>query len=108
MKSDRFIKYVKDTIVKDLSPETIYLFGSRARGDNRPESDYDIAVGKRKFKDADWAETSLKIQENKPTLHKIDLVRMDRASKSLIEEIRKEGILIFKNEPKRKKIRKKL
>jgi len=27
-----------------FQPEAIYLFGSRARGDNRPDSDYDLMV----------------------------------------------------------------
>lgn len=27
-----------------MRPEAIWLFGSRARGDNRPESDWDILV----------------------------------------------------------------
>lgn len=31
-------------LVEALRPEQIYLFGSRARGDNQPDSDYDIMV----------------------------------------------------------------
>ena len=31
-------------IVAALSPERIYLFGSRARGDAQPDSDYDVLV----------------------------------------------------------------
>lgn len=37
-------------IIKELkpyNPERIILFGSRARGDNRPESDFDLAIIKR-------------------------------------------------------------
>lgn len=33
-----------DTIVPALKPERVYLFGSRARGDARPDSDYDLLV----------------------------------------------------------------
>jgi len=29
-------------LVETLQPERIYLFGSRARGDARPDSDYDL------------------------------------------------------------------
>ncbi|MGQ0664298.1 MAG: nucleotidyltransferase domain-containing protein [Pseudomonadota bacterium] len=29
-------------IVPALQPERVYLFGSRARGDHRPDSDYDL------------------------------------------------------------------
>ncbi len=31
-------------IVQVMRPEAIYLFGSRARGDARPDSDYDLLV----------------------------------------------------------------
>lgn len=31
-------------LVQALQPERIYLFGSRARGDARPDSDYDLLV----------------------------------------------------------------
>lgn len=31
-------------LVSALRPEAIYLFGSRARADHRPESDYDLLV----------------------------------------------------------------
>ena len=33
-----------ETIVREVSPETIILFGSRARGDARPDSDVDLLV----------------------------------------------------------------
>lgn len=32
------------TIVREVSPEAIILFGSRARGDARPDSDVDLLV----------------------------------------------------------------
>ena len=36
-----------DIIVKVADPDRIILFGSRARGDNKEDSDYDICVIKR-------------------------------------------------------------
>lgn len=33
-----------DIIVREANPETIILFGSRARGDARPDSDVDLLV----------------------------------------------------------------
>ena len=35
-----------ETIVREISPEVIVLFGSRARGDARPNSDVDLLVVK--------------------------------------------------------------
>ena len=31
-------------LVETFDPERVYLFGSQARGDNRPDSDYDFMV----------------------------------------------------------------
>jgi predicted nucleotidyltransferase len=31
-------------LVDALQPETVYLFGARARGDNQPDSDYDLMI----------------------------------------------------------------
>lgn len=38
------IKPLIDEIRVRLNPDSIWLFGSRARGDNRPDSDWDILV----------------------------------------------------------------
>ncbi|MFQ5776064.1 MAG: nucleotidyltransferase domain-containing protein [Kiloniellaceae bacterium] len=38
------LEAVVDRLVSALRPEAIYLFGSRARGNPRPESDFDLLV----------------------------------------------------------------
>ncbi len=38
------MRAVIDRLVEALSPHAIYLFGSRARGDFRPDSDFDLLV----------------------------------------------------------------
>lgn len=40
----RQVQPLIDTLRARLHPESIWLFGSRARGDNRPDSDWDIVV----------------------------------------------------------------
>jgi uncharacterized protein len=40
-------------LVEDLHPRAIILFGSRARGTNRPESDYDLLVVSKELRDYD-------------------------------------------------------
>ncbi|MBF0317470.1 MAG: nucleotidyltransferase domain-containing protein [Nitrospirae bacterium] len=41
---DDVLKKIVDVITRDFQPDKIILFGSVARGDNTPESDYDICV----------------------------------------------------------------
>lgn len=41
---DKLLKYISDTIVEHFHPRRIILFGSRARGDARPDSDIDLLV----------------------------------------------------------------
>jgi predicted nucleotidyltransferase len=41
---DKLLKYITDTIVEHFHPRRIILFGSRARGDARPDSDVDLLV----------------------------------------------------------------
>jgi predicted nucleotidyltransferase len=36
--------FIRDRLVVSLQPEAIWLFGSRARGDHRRDSDFDILV----------------------------------------------------------------
>lgn len=42
--SDVIVGQMVQRLVAALSPERIYLFGSQARGDAGPESDYDLLV----------------------------------------------------------------
>jgi len=41
---DAVVKKVVDAIVEELHPTRVILFGSRARGDYRPDSDIDLLV----------------------------------------------------------------
>jgi predicted nucleotidyltransferase len=41
---DETLRRIVDTIVEALAPEQVILFGSRARGDDTAESDYDLCV----------------------------------------------------------------
>ncbi len=41
---ESLLRQMVKTIVSEVAPETIILFGSRARGDARPDSDVDLLV----------------------------------------------------------------
>ncbi len=41
---------------RDLEPERVILFGSRARGDNRADSDYDLLIVSARFRGLPWIE----------------------------------------------------
>lgn len=41
---NRLLMEMVDIIVRETTPETIILFGSRARGDARPDADVDLLV----------------------------------------------------------------
>lgn len=41
---DSLIREMVDTIVREANPDTVILFGSRARGDARPDSDVDLLI----------------------------------------------------------------
>ena len=41
---DQTLNQIKDIIVKTVSPNKVILFGSRARGEAKSDSDYDILV----------------------------------------------------------------
>ena len=47
---DPILKRIVEVIVKEIDPDKIILFGSRARGDYKEHSDYDILVLKRGIK----------------------------------------------------------
>lgn len=76
------------------------LFGSRARGDHRPQSDYDIAIYPRDS----FAELTrlYALLDDLDTLYKIDLVIVDaQTDAALLDRIEKEGVLILERDNKR-------
>lgn len=76
--------------------EEIWLFGSRARGDNQERADIDLAVLCTKATFQDW-DNLLKIIENADTLLKIDCVRLDELDEEsdIKKAIRKQGKLLY-------------
>lgn len=42
--NEEILKAITDTIVREIDPEKIYLFGSQARGDAGEDSDIDLVI----------------------------------------------------------------
>src|SRR5919106_4706273 len=42
--TEEFLSDMVEAIVREVAPERIYLFGSRARGDARQDSDVDLLI----------------------------------------------------------------
>ncbi|MCC8368594.1 MAG: nucleotidyltransferase domain-containing protein [Rickettsia endosymbiont of Oxypoda opaca] len=95
IKSYLFIEKLKSLpFVKE-----IWLFGSRARGDNKKRSDIDLAIICPNITDQEWLKV-VDIIENADTLLKIDCVRFEspKISTELYENILKnKKILYVKN-----------
>ncbi|MDX2050623.1 MAG: nucleotidyltransferase domain-containing protein [Rickettsiaceae bacterium] len=92
----RFIKELKQLEFV----EEIWLFGSRARGDNQERSDIDIAILCPKATSSDWLKVT-DIIDDADTLLKIDCVRLDktRISEDLYNNILKDKKVIYVKKP---------
>jgi len=74
--------------------DSVWLYGSRARGENRSRSDIDLAIACPTASHEEWMQV-LDIVENADTLLKIDIVRMDTLSDSQLKSnIEKDKILL--------------
>ena len=85
-----------NTLIKLSFIERIWLYGSRARGDNSERSDIDLAIMCPKANDSDWLQVQ-NILENADTLLKIDCIRFDLLSESntLRQAIIEQGECLF-------------
>ena len=74
--------------------ERVWLFGSRARGDNFERSDIDLAIEAPAMDRYDWLKLSLDFEEEAPTLLCVDVVRVEEVPGHLRERILEEGLII--------------
>lgn len=75
--------------------EKIILFGSRARGDHRPDSDIDLAFSFNPDKQNLWISFKSWIDHDSKTLLSLDLVNLNECSDQLKKQILKEGLCIY-------------
>jgi predicted nucleotidyltransferase len=81
--------------------EAIYLYGSRARGTQRPRSDIDLAIVCPKADGRDWQQV-LDIVEDADTLLEIDCLRLDAETPDsrLRLNIEREKQVIYERNPR--------
>jgi len=84
------IEDLKEFLIKNFKEESIYLFGSRARGDNSCNSDIDIAIDSKRAISKELSLARFEIEESNIPF-KVDLVELSKAP-YLREIINKEGI----------------
>lgn len=85
---------VLDALARRPLVRRVWLFGSRARGDQAVRSDIDLAVEAPEAGALEW-DAIQQIVENAPTLLSVDLVRFDAASPALQERVREEGRVLL-------------
>lgn len=91
--NDKLIQSIQ-TIGEKYGINRIVLFGSRARGSNKPTSDIDLAVYVLpEFISKGYFSSEI---DDLATLFKIDVVFInDHTDTNLVENIKKEGVIIY-------------
>lgn len=99
---DRFAHlpaYIKTLLDKanslKLGPTRVWIFGSRARGDARENSDFDLAFEMEN--DKHWSQFVNDIHEDPPSLHKYDLINFRNIDTPLRDSVLKDGIIIYES-----------
>ena len=95
MKNDNILSMLTQIFQRYPEIERAVLFGSRARGDHREQSDYDVAIYGELIA-SDKAALRSFCAEDLPTLHKIDLIFMsEQDGTAIAESIKREEIIFY-------------
>jgi len=89
------IRRLIDYGIQTVAPDRVILFGSRARGEAREDSDYDLAFDFPSERRLFWLRFVTAADDLPFTLRPTDLVAWYEASSELQERIKREGIVIY-------------
>jgi len=89
------VRRVVESAVRTVDPTRVILYGSRARGDARENSDYDLAFVFPKDRRSRWTRFLADFDDAALTLLPVDLLDWNEASEPLREQIGKEGITLY-------------
>jgi len=91
---DSVLEQIKE-ISLQYKVDKIVLFGSRARGDYSPVSDYDIAIFENHLSTLDKARLRDQVDEIE-TLKKIDIIFVqENFTDELMESIKRDGVILY-------------
>jgi predicted nucleotidyltransferase len=96
---DKVINDIVAIILSFSNPKKIMLFGSRAQGLDREHSDIDIAVIDDAVTDRQMRQIRTAIEDIR-TLHKIDIVWLDKVNEEFRQEILKTEKVIYEGKGK--------
>ncbi len=88
------LDYLVREATQRLRVRRLVLFGSRARGDARSDSDFDVAI-EHDSDHATWSDFVCLVQEQAPTLLDIELVDSGRASESIRAAVDRDGRVLY-------------
>jgi predicted nucleotidyltransferase len=91
---EQAVQQIVTLAVQHLKPRCIWLFGSRARGTYRKNSDIDVGFDFEGTASA-WALFLAEVEENVESLLGIDCVNIHHCDLALSRAIREEGKLIY-------------
>jgi len=93
--ADRYVEQVKDIVLGALAPyaASVWLFGSRARGDATPASDVDVAVDPHEALPPALLSELDEALEESSVPYFVDLVDLGRADESFRARVRREGVV---------------
>ena len=79
----------------EIGLEKVWLFGSRARGDQRDKSDVDLAFKFDQSKMKNWTVFFVDFEDNIESLLTFDLVNIDAVEDQFRDKIMQAGILLY-------------
>jgi len=91
---DRYLAQVKQIVLDHLHGRrvSIFLFGSRARGDARPASDVDIAIDSPEPLPPSLIPAIADALEESTVPYRVDVVDLTSAGSALRQRVKQEGI----------------
>jgi uncharacterized protein len=89
------VQHVVELLIKVSKPESIILFGSRARKTHRENSDFDFAIKSKKCSEANWIKLLVDIDDQPYTLFKLDIVEVEKVNPEYLKNIETDGVTIY-------------